>query len=282
MTTFSHFLYPLNPKTGYQLVGKGKTLSTSRENFFRLLDYRSLSEWGITQGASAIKKGDYIWVHFSAPDSALYAVGRVAKTATWKSEWEKYVIKIRWDKELTESLRSSPIPLSVYGQVPYVSARKANVRTHRVLSLWLKGKVPVSAIKRSEAVSFRTSEIEQRIGQPEFRTALLRAYENTCAITGCRVSEVLEAAHIKPVKKSGSHSLKNGLLLRSDLHNLFDRGLVTIDHQYRVLLDESVRQAKEYRKLHGQRLVKIPKDISDRPSKVLLEQHRKLFQERTW
>ena len=279
MGVASHFLYPLNPDSGYVLVGKGQRLPTSRENFFRLLDYRVLDEWGVTQGATAIKKGDYIWVHFSAPDSALYAVGRVAKTATWNSDWEKYSIKIRWDKKLTERLRLSPIPLSAYGQVPYVSARKANERTRRVLSHWLKGKVSLASAKRDEAVGFRTAEVEQRVGQPEFRAALLRAYENTCAISGCKVDEVLEAAHIQPVKKRGNHSLKNGLLLRADLHNLFDRGLLTIDRQYRVVLDESVRSAMEYRKFHGNRLVKIPKKADDRPSKVLLEQHRRLFQE---
>jgi hypothetical protein len=280
MAVVSHFLYPLNPNSGYHLVGKGKKLPTSRENFFRVLDYRVLDEWGITQGASAIKKGDFIWVHFAAPDSALYAVGRVAKTAMWNSDWEKYSIKIRWDKKLTERLRLSPIPLSAYGQVPYVSARKANERTQRVLSHWLKGKVSLTAAKRDEEVGFRTTEVEQRVGQPEFRATLLRAYDNTCAITGCRVDEVLEAAHIRPVKKNGNHSIKNGLLLRADLHNLFDRGLVTIDRQYRILLDESIRSAKEYRKLHGQRLAKIPKRTVDRPSKVLLEQHRRLFLER--
>lgn len=280
MAMISHFLYPLNPKTGFRLVGKGKELPTSRENFFLLVDYRVHDEWGIAQGASAIKKGDYIWVHFSAPDSAICAVGRVSKTATWNSEWKKYSIKIRWDKELTEQLRISPIPLSAYGQVPYVSVRKANERTRRVLSRWLKGKVPVTSAKRDEAVRFRTAEVEQRVGQPEFRTALLRVYENTCAITGCRVDEVLEAAHIQPVKKQGGHSLKNGLLLRADLHNLFDRGLLTIDRRYRVHLDHSVRSAKEYSKLHGQQLVKIPMKADDQPSKVLLEQHRRLFQRR--
>jgi hypothetical protein len=279
MASVSHFLYPLNPKSDYEFSSKGRGLSTSRENFFRLLDYRVLSEWGVTQGAAAIKKGDYIWAHFCAPDSALYAVGRVAKTATWNSEWKKYSIKIRWVKELTEALQSSPIPLSAYGQVPYVSAREANERTHRVLSRWLKGKVSATSAKHDDAVGFRTAEVVQRIGQPEFRAALLRVYENTCAITGCRVDEVLEAAHIQPAKRRGSHSLKNGLLLRADLHNLFDRGLVTIDRQYRVLLDDSIRTAKEYRKLHGQRLVKIPKKANERPSKVLLEQHRRLFQE---
>jgi hypothetical protein len=276
-TTQVHYLYPLNPKTGYLLAGKGKELSTSRENFFKLLDYRVLSEWGVAKSASAISKDDYIWVHFAAPDSAIYAVGRVVKTATWKPDWGKYAIKIRWDKSLTEKLQISPIPLSAHGQVPYAAVREANERTSRVLNSWLKGKVSSNLIKRSEKVRFRTAEVQQRVGQSEFRAALLRAYSNSCAVTGCTVDEVLQAAHIQPVAKSGSHSLKNGLLLRADIHNLFDLGLLTIDGNYLVMLDESIRKSKTYKSLHGQRLVVIPKISTEKPSKALLKDHRNLF-----
>lgn len=273
----NHFLYPLNPKTGYQLAGKGKKLSTSRENFFKLLDYRVLSEWGVSKSASELKKGDFIWVHFAAPDSALFAVGRVVKTAIWKSDWDKYAIKIRWDKGLTERLKTSPIPLSAYGQVPYYSVLAANAKTGRLLESWLKGKVSSAVVKHDAKVRFRTAEVEQRVGQPEFRAALLRAYSNTCAVTGCTVNEVLQAAHIRPVTNSGSHSLKNGLLLRADVHNLFDQGLLTIDGRYQVILNESIRGSKTYRTFHGKKLVMIPSNPTERPSKKLLEEHRVLF-----
>ena len=276
-TGANHFLYPLNPKTAYQLAGKGKKLSTSRENFFKLLDYRVLSEWGVSKSASELKKGDFIWVHFAAPDSALFAIGRVAKAATWNSEWKKYAIKIRWDKGLTEKLKASPIPLSAYGQVPYASVLAANAKTNRVLERWLKGKVSSALVKHDEKIRFRTAEVEQRVGQPEFRAALLRAYSNTCAVTGCTVDEVLQAAHIRPVTKSGSHSVKNGLLLRADIHNLFDTGLLTIDSKYRVILDESIRGTKTYKALHGKNLVVIPRRATERPSKNLLKEHRILF-----
>ena len=275
-TGANHFLYPLNPKTSYRLFGKGKELTTSRENF-KLLDYRVLYEWGVSKSASELKKGDYIWVHFARPDSALYVVGRVVKTATWNSEWDKYAIKIRWDKGLTEKLKSDPIPLSAYGQVPYYSVLAANAKTSRLLESWLKGKVSSAVVKHDAKVRFRTAEVEQRDGQPEFRAALLRAYSNTCAVTGCTVNEVLQAAHIRPVTNSGSHSLKNGLLLRADVHNLFDRGLLTIDGKYQVILNESIRGSKTYRTFHGKKLVMIPSSPTERPSKKLLEEHRVLF-----
>ncbi|MEY3595452.1 MAG: hypothetical protein RL576_866 [Actinomycetota bacterium] len=178
---------------------------------------------------------------------------------------------------MTEKLQISPIPLSAHGQVPYAAVREANERTSRVLNSWLKGKVSSNLIKRSEKVRFRTAEVQQRVGQSEFRAALLRAYSNSCAVTGCTVDEVLQAAHIQPVAKSGSHSPKNGLLLRADIHNLFDLGLLTIDGNYRVMLDESIRKSKTYKSLHGQRLVVIPKISTEKPSKALLKDHRNLF-----
>ncbi len=73
--------------------------------------------------------------------------------------------------------------------------------------------------------------IVQRRGQPAFRSALLQAYGNACAISGCSVLEVLEAAHIAPYTGDDSNNVRNGLLLRADLHTLFDYGLLRINPQ---------------------------------------------------
>lgn len=63
-----------------------------------------------------------------------------------------------------------------------------------------------------------------RRGQPAFRRRLLAAYEGTCCISGWAPEAVLEAAHIQEHSKAGLNSMANGLLLRSDLHALFDEG----------------------------------------------------------
>jgi predicted restriction endonuclease len=63
-------------------------------------------------------------------------------------------------------------------------------------------------------------------GQPAFWDALLQAYERQCAITGCTVLQILEAAHIMPYMGKPTNRVDNGLLLRSDLHTLFDLGLI--------------------------------------------------------
>ena len=273
----SHFLYPLNPEAGFAVKRNGQDLPTSRSNFFSRLDYRRLEEWGVARNALRLQVNDFVWVHFALPDSAIYAVGRVAKTAHWNEEWGRYAIKIRWDKELTERLRKEPIPLSAHGQVPYSGVTVANTKTTNFLNRWLGGKVSKSAQQRDERVKFRATLVDQRTGQPQFRGELMRAYNNTCAVTGCAVDEVLQAAHIRPVRTNGSHSVSNGLLLRADIHNLFDRGLITIDRNYVVQLDETLQGRDEYKALHNRKLKVVPKKSNDRPSKSLLAEHRRLF-----
>jgi hypothetical protein len=274
----SHYLYPLNPSAGYGVKRGGQILPNTRKNFFKQLDYRKLEEWGVAKSAFKLHINDLIWVHFAQPDSAICAVGRVATTARWNEEWGKYSFKIRWDKDLTERLKDSPIPSSSYGQIPYAGVTAANEHTAKVLNRWLSGKVTKEQKHHDEKVRFRTAQVEQRIGQPQFRAKLMRAYNNKCAVTGCAVDDVLQAAHIRPVRKSGSHTCTNGLLLRADIHNLFDRGLLTIDKNYVIELDESLHKVAEYKSLHGRQLKVIPSKAADRPSKDLLQEHRIFFE----
>ena len=272
----NHYLYPLNPKSGFGIPGiNGETVSTSRDDFFKVLDYRRLSKWGVAHKAASLKRGDMIWVHFASPVSAICAVGRVQNEARWEQDWRRFAVQIRWDRKLTEKLKGAPIPLEAHGQVPYAAVRLANPKTLRVLTRWMNGHSTKSERERDTKVRFRTAEVEQRIGQLEFRAALMRAYRNRCAVTGCDIEEVLQAAHIQPVSKKGSHSLSNGILLRADIHNLFDRGLLTIDKHYVVQLDPVVRRSVMYKALHGKKLKAIPLQLIDRPSKFLLGQHQK-------
>lgn len=71
--------------------------------------------------------------------------------------------------------------------------------------------------------------IVQRQGQQEFRMALLAAYDGKCAMTGCGVTDVLEAAHIHRYLGEETNVVSNGLLLRADIHTLFDLKLVGVD-----------------------------------------------------
>lgn len=73
--------------------------------------------------------------------------------------------------------------------------------------------------------------IALRQGQPKFRQELLAAYDSRCAISGCDVPCALEAAHIVPYRGEHTNAVRNGLVLRADLHTLFDLGLIRIHHE---------------------------------------------------
>lgn len=95
--------------------------------------------------------------------------------------------------------------------------------------------------------------IGQRQGQSRFRKLLLKAYKSCCAITGCEIEEALEAAHIIPYCLTRDNDPSNGLLLRADLHTLFDLNLIIIDPETRAIyLDGKLRSCNTYRELlHG-------------------------------
>lgn len=73
------------------------------------------------------------------------------------------------------------------------------------------------------------AEVVRRQGQRSFRRALIAAYAGKCAISGCPVIEVLQAAHILPYTGPARNHVTNGLLLRADLHTLFDLRLLKIN-----------------------------------------------------
>jgi len=114
--------------------------------------------------------------------------------------------------------------------------------------------------------------ITQRRGQKTFRDSLLDAYGRRCAITGCGIVDVLEAAHITPYLGPYTNHVTNGLLLRADLHTLLDCRLLAVDPAtHSVMLAPSVREAPDYRELHGRRLRKAVPTTST-PSRKALEQ----------
>ena len=97
-------------------------------------------------------------------------------------------------------------------------------------------------------------QIKARRGQRAFRDKLLAAYGGRCAITGCPVVDVLEAAHIHPYRGGATNHVANGLLLRADLHTLLDCGLLAVDPDgMRVVVAPPIR-GSTYGKLNGRML----------------------------
>ena len=102
-----------------------------------------------------------------------------------------------------------------------------------------------------------------RRGQPEFRAALMRSYKGRCCVTGCNVEAVLEAAHIVGHAKGVNYNVTNGMLLRADIHTLFDLGLMTIDREYRIRISGTLA-GHDYTSLEGQ-LMTLPDNRDEWP-----------------
>ena len=124
---------------------------------------------------------------------------------------------------------------------------------------------------------YSESLTKHRLGQGAFRVLVTDAYQRRCAVTGEKTLPVLEAAHIKPYSEDGPHLTSNGILLKSDVHTLFDKGYITIDENFTVdvspRLHEDYGNGKDYYKYHGKKLLILPGNFSDQPSKDYLRWH---------
>ncbi len=114
--------------------------------------------------------------------------------------------------------------------------------------------------------------IAVRRGQQKFRDKLRRAYEDRCALSGCNVVHVLEAAHIIAYLGSHTNQVSNGILLRADIHTLFDSGLIGVNGNTLTIVVHSTIQKSEYGALHGQRM-RLPRAPKDHPDKSRLAKH---------
>lgn len=115
-----------------------------------------------------------------------------------------------------------------------------------------------------------------RLGQGTFRTTIIDAYQRRCVVTNERTLPVLEAAHIKPYSELGPNLPENGLLLRSDLHTLFDQGYLTVTPDLRLLVSLTIREefenGRDYYALDG-RQIRLPLPPNPPPSRGYLDWH---------
>src|SRR5262249_23985605 len=120
--------------------------------------------------------------------------------------------------------------------------KKYDTETFEGQSLWeeVQARLGQSAPTLDESVDLAAQRygkpqiILPRLGQGAFRMIVADAYDRRCALSSSRVLHVLESAHIKPYAASGTHSPVNGILLREDIHTLFDLGYLTVTPEYKV------------------------------------------------
>lgn len=118
--------------------------------------------------------------------------------------------------------------------------------------------------------------IVPRVGQQAFKALISDAYHHRCALTGEKVRPVLEAAHIVPVASGGEHRLDNGLLLRSDMHTLFDRGYIAFDPKFRLRVSPALRDQfgnGDWLYAREGSEIAVPDSRRQRPNAEFLEWH---------
>lgn len=116
----------------------------------------------------------------------------------------------------------------------------------------------------------------QRLGQQAFQAVVLDAYQRHCAITGTAIRPVLQAAHVRPLTAGGQHRLDNGILLRSDVHTLFDRGYLAVDTRHRLRVSPRLRtefgNGEQFYAKAGDTIA-LPDRRAERPHREVLEWH---------
>ena len=155
------------------------------------------------------------------------------------------------------------------------------IKINRLIEKYLfkvQGESKSQLILEDESPMYGKSVLTKvRLGQGAFRVLVTDAYNRKCAISGEKTLPVLEAAHIKPYAESGPHFISNSLLLRSDLHKLFDTGYLTITSDLKVEVSKRIKEeyqnGKEYYKFHGADLFTLPSRIIDKPDDRFVTWH---------
>lgn len=115
-----------------------------------------------------------------------------------------------------------------------------------------------------------------RQGQSKFRNKLLENYSYKCAISECDVISTLEACHIYPYMGPLTNNLSNGIILRSDLHTLYDRKKICIDKNYKVILSDELLISDFY-KIFNNKTINIPNNKNYVPNLTSINFNYKEF-----
>lgn len=118
--------------------------------------------------------------------------------------------------------------------------------------------------------------VRPRLGQGAFRSAVTDAYSRACAVTQEHSLPALDAIHIRAYQKDGPHEIPNGILLRSDLHRLFDKGYLTVTPDHRLNVSSRLRDdysnGRSYYPHHGD-VIRLPSNAKLRPAAEFLQWH---------
>jgi hypothetical protein len=268
------WLFPIRPDTPFD-IGRGQTTATGAEGFAEMIRHDGGdNNWELGTNFKNVRVGDDLVIYAAKTPSSpplLIGFGTIVTEPPEKTRKAEPRIEIRWNTSVCRRLGKKPMDATwLAKQLPVTKAGGTTIprplwaKIRKVLSLRrtsMKSR-EASRLDVLDAVTEASSDPRvheevlrrARRHQSAFRKALMKAYEGRCAVTGTNVAVVLEAAHISPHAESGDNRSQNGLLLRADLHVLFDLNLLRINpRSLCVDLAPSLRSAP-YAELHGRRI----------------------------
>lgn len=158
----------------------------------------------------------------------------------------------------------------------YDLARDEGARVWAELMAAAPAPVAMSALQQVPGGFGAPAMYLPRLGQGAFRLMVMDAYGRRCAVTGEKTLPALDAAHIRPFHDTASHEVRNGILLRSDIHRLFDQGYVTVTPDLRFRVSSQIRDQFHngliYYDLHDH-AVRVPDAVDQHPDTSALEWH---------
>jgi HNH endonuclease/EVE domain len=247
--------------------------------------------WEVTGHRSELQTGDRVYFRRTQGEqpSGITAIGRLVSPvyATGLQD-HPYRVDVHYEQRVVPTLTTEEMAKDeVLGLKPALS--RGVQGTNFSLSVEEAGRI--RQLTRGHCFEFAPHElvfdpgialdertrtlatVVQRQGQPEFRSRLIAAYEGRCAVTGCDAVEALEAAHIRLYLGQHTNIVTNGLLLRADIHTLFDKGLLAINSDdLEVVLHPSL-MTTVYREFAGKPL-RLPYPTSCHPNRDSLRHHR--------
>ena len=134
-----------------------------------------------------------------------------------------------------------------------------------------------------QRVALKADEEETFIRSGVFKKVIPSIYDHTCCISGMRIIstrdvQMIDACHIVPFSESHDDTITNGISLSPNFHRAFDRHLITIDKQYRVVVSDSFAEAETHfiKHFHGKQII-LPKEVKYYPSLENLGRHNDKF-----
>lgn len=248
----SAFISAFKRKCSYSPSWKWKELWTLRD--LKIGD-KVIANDGLMRvvGVGTVKAPGYRWMPNRSPDGYSHTVAVHWDKSSWGKSGYIQLPRQPWNNTV------KPVSRQLFESVSGHNIPPGTVVTEKALRE-----------KRKKLLRL----VKQRQGQQRFRDELLRAYKNRCAVSNTDVAGALEAAHIDPEMSAVP---SNGILLRADLHSLFDLQLMGLDPlAMRVRIRPDLK-GSEYWRFHN-RKIRLPDDAHLRPDKSLLADRYRLFQ----